>query len=67
MYLSLRYCAYLATHSGGSEGSVGGGSKGSTVATGTFSRTVSGIPGNNGIAISTHEHDNFFYINIMDN
>ena len=33
LYLSLRHCAYLITHSGGSGGS------------GTSSRTVSGIPG----------------------
>ena len=45
LYLSLRYCAYFATHSGGSGDSVGVGGMGFTVvATGRSSRTVSGIP-----------------------
>ena len=38
LYLSLRYCAYFATHSGGSGGAV-------SAATAGSSRTVSGIPG----------------------
>ena len=45
LYLSLRYCAYFATHSGGSGGSVGVGGMGFTViAAGRSSRTVSGMP-----------------------
>ena len=39
--MSLRHCAYLVTHSGGS----GGSGKEVTAGTGTSSRTVNGIPG----------------------
>ena len=46
LYLSLRYCAYLTTHSGGSGGSVGVGGLWFTAAAGTSSKIVSGIPGN---------------------
>ena len=35
--------------------SLGDGCKGSSAVTGTSSRTVRGIPGNNGIAVSTYE------------